>query len=193
MLKASYKDKSGIIGLLTESFIQNKSVNYVIKQDKKRKDRIRYLMDYSFEVCWNWGEVYISEDKKSAALISIPGNKANNLKAILLDLRLAIRSVGLTRVTKVLSRESIIKKHHPKAPFFYLWFVGVKPEYQNQGIGSSLIEDIIKESEKRNFPIYLETSTKENLSLYERFKFYTYNRIDFGYTLYCMKREPFVT
>ena len=122
-------------------------------------------MDYAFEICWNWGEVYISEDKKNAALLAIPGKKANNLKAILLDLRLALRSVGPTRVMKVLSRESIIKKHHPKIPFFYLWFIGVNPGYQNQGIESSLIADIIEESEKRNFPLYLETSTKENLPL----------------------------
>ncbi len=187
---AAYKDKARIVDILSKSFTDNQSVNYVVKQDKKRLKRIRYLMDYSFEVCWNWGEVFMTEDKKGAALIVLPHKKVANLKAILLDLKLAIKTVGLFRVAKVLSRESIIKKHHPKSPFFYLWFIGVAPEDQNKGIGSSLLRDIISECESRKYPIYLETSTLRNLPLYERFSINTYNKIDLGYTLYMMKHEP---
>ena len=109
---------------------------------------------------------------------------------IWLNLKLALKSIGITRIFKVLKRESIIKRHHPKYPFLYFWFLGVKPEDQNQGIGSSLIADVIKESVKRNYPIYGETSTLRNIPLYEKFKFYTYKKLDFGYTLHLIRREP---
>ena len=187
---ANYEDKSRIVDILSKAFTDNQSVNYVVKQDKKKLKRIHYLMDYSFDVCWNWGEVFITEDKRGAALIVLPHKKVTNLKAILLDLKLALKTVGLFRVAKVLSRESTIKKHHPKSPFFYLWFIGVAPEDQNNGIGCSLLKDIVAESDLRKYPIYLETSTLRNLPLYERFGINTYNKIDLGYTLYMMKREP---
>jgi hypothetical protein len=41
----------------------------------------------------------------------------------------------------------------------YLWFIGVDPEYQGQDIGNNLLDNIIKGSDKRQRPVYLETST----------------------------------
>lgn len=114
MIKAHYSDKDRVIDILSRSFVENKSVNYVVKQDKKKLKRFQYLMDYCFEVCWKRGEVYMTKDKKGAALLVIPQNKKTNLKAILLDLKLAFRTIGLIRVIRVLSRESAIKKLHPK-------------------------------------------------------------------------------
>ncbi len=188
MKKAQYQDKPQIVEMLTEAFHDNQSVNYVVKQDEKRMERVRALMEYSFEMCWNWGEVYLSEDESAAALLLEPHRKQTNLKAIWLDLQLALKAVGLLRVGKVLSRESRIKQHHPKAPFFYLWFIGVATEQQGKGIGSQLLSDIIGESEQRGYPIYLETSTVRNLPLYGRHGFEIYEEMDFGFTLHLMRR-----
>ena len=72
MKKASYGEKNLIIDILTQSFDTNQSVNYIVNQDRKRLSRIRALMDYSFEVCTLFGEVFISDDKKACALIMYP-------------------------------------------------------------------------------------------------------------------------
>ncbi|HKJ43061.1 MAG TPA: GNAT family N-acetyltransferase [Sunxiuqinia sp.] len=189
MNQASYSDKSWIVELLTQAFLDNKSVNYVVKQDAKRHRRIANLMAYSFEICWNWGKVYISDDKKAAVLVLIPQHKKTNFKAIKLDVQLVLNAVGIRKVTKVLSRESKIKKHHPEQPFFYLWFIGVAPEHQQQGIGSALLNEIIRESGRQNYPIYLETSTAENLPFYKKFNFSIYHTMKFGFPLYFMRLE----
>jgi ribosomal protein S18 acetylase RimI-like enzyme len=190
MIQPKYSDKQWIVDTLTEAFIDNLSVKFVVKQDQKRDQRLRYLMDYSFEVCWNWGEVYVTEDKKGVVLFVLPHKKKNIFKAATLDIKLALKTVGLKQTFKVLSRESMIKKHHPKHPFYYLWFIGISPESQGKGFGSKLMEEIVAESEKRNYPIYLETSTLRNLPFYKKFQFETYHKADFGFTLFMMKREP---
>ena len=41
MIKAAYSDKNLIVGILTDSFETNQSVNYIVKQDKERVKRIR--------------------------------------------------------------------------------------------------------------------------------------------------------
>ena len=64
MRKANNEDKPLVIDILTQSFESNQSVNYVVQQDGKRINRIRALMDYSFEVCKLFGDVFISDDKK---------------------------------------------------------------------------------------------------------------------------------
>ena len=75
-------------------------------------------MAYSFEVCYRFGEVYLTEDKKACALILFP-HKKRSLSAILLDLDLAFNVIGLSNLNKVLSRESKIKQLYPKEPFYY--------------------------------------------------------------------------
>lgn len=187
MVKAVYTDKDRVVDILSSSFIDNKSVNYAVKQDKKRLKRIKHLMDYSFDVCWHWGEIYLSENKSAAALIINPLNKKSNLKSILLDIKLVFRSVGLSNIKKVLSRESMIKKSHPKNPYFHLWFLGVDANEQGKGIGSKLLTQIIEESSRRNYPIYIETSTLKNIPFYEKLNFQTYLTVDLGFTLYLMK------
>ncbi len=88
MIRANYNDKERIVDILTGSFQENKSVNYIIKQDGKRVNRIRNLMTYSFEVCYKFGDVFLSDDRKGCALIVLPDKKKTTLRSLLLDVRL---------------------------------------------------------------------------------------------------------
>jgi hypothetical protein len=63
MIQASYSDKAMVVEILTKAYDANTSVNYLIKQDKKRTRRIKRLVEYSFETCWQFGEIYLSSDK----------------------------------------------------------------------------------------------------------------------------------
>lgn len=189
MIKASYSDKSLVLDILTKSFDTNKSVNYIVKQDKKRVQRVRALMDYSFEVCYLFGEVFLSNNKKACALILYPDKKKTSLKSILLDIKLILSCVGLSNVKKALTRESKIKKIQPKEPMYYIWFIGVDPSYQNSGIGTELLNEVIEDSSRKKRPIYLETSTTKNLPWYKKFGFDVYNELDLNYKLFFLKRD----
>lgn len=189
MKKASYGEKNLIVEILTKSFETNQSVNYIVNQDNKRQKRIRALMDYSFEVCTLFGDVFISENKKACALIMYPDQKKTSLKSILLDIKLVIQCTGIGNVKKTLDREALIKKIQPKETMTYLWFIGVSTEEQNKGFGSSLLQSIIEFSDQNNKPIYLETSTLQNLPWYKKFGFEVYSEQDLSYRLYFLKRN----
>jgi len=188
MRQAKYEEKNLIIDILTQSFESNQSVNYIIPQDEKRIKRIRALMDYSFDVCSLFGEVFISEDKKACALIVYPDKKKTTLKSILLDFKLATRCVGIKNIKKTLDREALIQKIQPKETMTYLWFIGVNLAEQNKRIGSTLLQEIIQQSIQNNRPIYLETSTIKNLPWYSKFGFKVYSEQDLSYRLYFLKR-----
>jgi hypothetical protein len=189
MIKASRDNKLQVIEILTKSFENNQSVNYIVKQDSKRTERIRALMDYSFEVCFIFGAVYLSDDQKGCALVLYPDQKKFSIKSTLLDVQLLLNAIGLSRAGKAMSRESAIKSNYPKEPIYYLWFLGVINSDQNKGIGSQLLKEIIKDSQKQQKPIYLETSTIKNIPWYEKFGFSIYNELDFGYKLFLLRRE----
>jgi hypothetical protein len=189
MIKATNLDKDRVVDILAESFIDNQSVNYIIKQDKKKNQRIRKLMAYSFDICYLYGEVFLTDDKSGCALILFPDKKKNNLRSILLDIKLIFSCIGIHNIKKATNRESKIKELQPKKSMYYLWFIGVASDKQNKGIGSALIKEVIKDAQSKQRPVYLETSTLKNIPWYEKFGFTIYNELNLGYPLFFMKKE----
>lgn len=187
MTKASYSDKKAVVSILAESFADNKSVNYIIKQDEKKKHRIRKLMEYSFDQCSWFGEVLLSEDKKACALLIFPDKKKIIFKSIVADIKLIAGCTGLSNAKKAMNREAKIKKVHPSQPFAYLWFIGVSPSEQNRGTGTILLKQILEKFKAEGCPVLLETSTERNLPWYLKHGFTVYKELDFGYRLYCLK------
>jgi len=189
MRRAIGQDKELLVDILAESFDDNRSVNYVVKQDAKRRDRIRGLMSYSFDVCNAFGEVWLTDHRQACALVLFPHKKRTTLDSILWDGRLALAVVGLDRIGQVLSRESRIKAHHPKGPFAYLWFIGVAPASQNQRKGSDLLNWLIKRYDQQGLPIYLETSVERNLPWYTKHGFEIFNTLQLTYPLSMLRRN----
>ena len=190
MKTATINEKQIVVDLLTLSFMDNQSVNYIIRQDERKAKRIRALMDYSYEVCKEFGEVWLSDDAKACALVLYPQRKRTTIKSIWLDLKLIFQAIGLENIQKAFGRESKIKKQQPKINMMYLWFIGVDPEHQHLGIGSSLLKEVLEKAGNENLPTYLETSTLINLPWYEKYGFEIYNRLELGYTLFFLKHEP---
>jgi len=139
MIRAQHTDKNLIVSILVSSFDDNKSVNYIIRQDTKRVDRIKWLMEYSYDVCNLFGDIFLTEDKKGCALLILPDKKRITIKSILLDAKFAFTCLGISNINKAMNREAKIKQVHPNGLLYYLWFIGVGSSNQNKGIGSQLL------------------------------------------------------
>lgn len=189
MKRAENSDREIIVNILVNSFRDNKSVNYIIKQDAKKEVWLRRLMEYSHDICKLSGDVFITDDKAGCALIVKPDKKRTSVKSIMLDAKFIFGCLGLSNLKKAMSREAKIKSRHPVGQLYYLWFIGVDPVKQHDGIGSQLLKEVIAEGERENRIICLETSTQKNIPWYQSFGFKIYNEFDFGYKLFCLKKE----
>jgi Acetyltransferase (GNAT) family len=187
MIKATIKDREKIILLLSQAFRGNQSVNYIVRQDKYKTTAIYALMEYSFDLCFYFGEVYLMEDKTGCALLLGPKSKRTTLRSIWLDINLIFNAIGIRRMSIALKRESAIKKLQWKEDHIYLWFIGVEPSHHRQGIGSNLLREVIDHARGMALPVCLETSTLTNISWYQKYGFEIYNQLDLGYLLYFLK------
>jgi ribosomal protein S18 acetylase RimI-like enzyme len=61
--------------------------------------------------------------------------------------------------------------------YIYVIIIGVASESQGWGFGGKLLRAVFEESEGIGIPIYLETTTETNVSLYERLGFRVLNKI----------------
>lgn len=190
MIKATKNDKPLILDLLTRSFDSNRSVNYIIPQDSRRTERIKSLMDYSFEVCNRFGRVYLSENRKAVALVLFPDRVKTTPFTLFLDVKLAATAIGPSHLKKAMARERKIKALQPVGLLYYLWFIGVHPSVQGKGLGRTLLHSIIEDAGKEERLLCLETSTPENVPWYGKSGFEVYNQLDLGYTIYFLKRDP---
>jgi ribosomal protein S18 acetylase RimI-like enzyme len=81
---------------------------------------------------------------------------------------------------------------HPKEPHWYLPLIGVDPRHQRQGLGSALLDSMLAPLDEYGALAYLEASSDENVTLYERHGFRVRRELRAGNspTLFAMTREP---
>ena len=80
--------------------------------------------------------------------------------------------MGTSRRMQVLT-DYIEKKHRQLVPgkHWYLFLIGVDPEYQGKGYASKLLNGMLSEIDKEGLPCYLETEVKKNAPIYRHFGF----------------------
>ena len=193
MIQATRNDKPHIVQILTLAFDNNRSVNYIIPQDNRRQERIKNLMDYSFETCYRFGRVYLSDDREAVALILYPEKVKTTPGTIFLDAQLILRAIGLSHLKKAMTREKKIKALQPGGSLYYLWFIGVNPSKQGKGVGRIMLNELVADAEREKRLLCLETSTPENVPWYIKSGFTVYNQLDIGYLIYFLKREEAAT
>jgi GNAT superfamily N-acetyltransferase len=192
VIKADKTHKAKVIEILSECFEANKSVNLIVKQDARKQERIGHLMDYAFEACIEAGQIYLNNDLTAAIICSHSEDKLPILEEAYLTAKLVWRVTGIGGIGRAMRRERYVNHFHPKGEeFIYIWFIGVKASERGRGAGSELLKQIINESTLQKIPIYLETSTEQNLSFYQKHGFNIYHispQEVFGFELYFLKR-----
>lgn len=194
MRKTTWQDRDRVVDIIAESFEGNPSVNWVIKNDKKRLKRIKVLAKYAFSTVQRRGGVYLSSDEQGVILFYKENDYKEGFADYIDQAKLAFGAVGLNRVGSILYRESYKKKIRPRnGEFIYCWFYGVKNDAKGKGAAVELKNYIFSEADRLQLPIYLETSMQKNLIAYKRYGFETFHEWNVekqNITLWFMKREP---
>ncbi|HEX8874831.1 MAG TPA: N-acetyltransferase [Nitrosospira sp.] len=106
---------------------------------------------------------------------------------------LYIRVCGMNRFTRLIRGFKVMESHHPVDPHYYLYMLGVHPNYQSQGLGSALLHTMLECCDHEQMPAYLEASNPRNISLYRSHGFRLMREFQFGPggpLLGAMWREP---
>lgn len=194
MRKCIKTDRGKVIDIIAEAFDVNPSVNRVIRNDAKRKKRIRALADYSFQTALLRNGAYLSSDARGVALCYQYNLKKEGLTDYLNQIKLIRRAIGFTRVMDIMKRDGYLKSQRPAdGNYLYFWFLGITTEGKGGLAIRELKEHLFAESARKNLPIYLETSVPKNKRVYERYGFETYHEWTdpkTGDVIWLMRRFP---
>ncbi|WP_128331792.1 N-acetyltransferase [Apibacter sp. HY039] len=187
MIEVTQKEKNVVLEILHSAFydvlIPN-SINFTIKKDTKRYERLMALMDYQFKMAMKYGEIYLSDDKNGCVLYI---NKIYpSIQKVYWETELLLKCIGVQNIFKILKREKLLKASHPKEPFKHLWLMGIRKEYQGKGIGNKLLKETL--NRYQGDVIYVETTTPQNIKFYTRLGFTIFHETnELNYPLFFLK------
>jgi ribosomal protein S18 acetylase RimI-like enzyme len=169
--RARAADAPAIAGVLARAFHDDPAFRWVLRGDP---DRMRVL-ERGFELFLSriWleqEETYTTADVVAVAVWELPEHwKLGVLEQLrLLPAMIAVFGRHLPRLLRSLIA---LEAKHPRERHYYLPFIGVEPEWQGRGLGSSVLAPVLERCDREGMPAFLEASTERNRALYERHGF----------------------
>ena len=82
-----------------------------------------------------------------------------------------VRALGWRGLRDAIRVHTILTRHRPTEPHWYLAQIGVSAEARGAGVGSALLRSRLEKIDAEALPAYLESSNERNRALYRRHGF----------------------
>lgn len=185
--------------ILAKAFYADPMFRYLIPETEPAKlDALNWFCQMILNYSQPYHQIYTTaDDLKGVAAWIPPGHSPlSTLRLLQVGLYALPFKLGWKKAGRFLSLFSMIDEHHSHdipQRHWYLFMLGVAPSYQNQGIGSLLLQPVLKQADSEGLPCYLETSTESAVRFYQRqgFAVLWQGELPGGNScIWTMKREP---
>ncbi len=161
--------------VLTQAFVGDPLIRYLLSgHESMYQEKVRELFHYQ---CLMYVEMELPifgavQDSRitGAACLSVPEEKERPASLVEADKKYN-ESVGKDSFERVQRFMRLSRKYIPDEPFHYLAALGVHPDYQGEGFGRLLLDEVHAVSEKHPMSsgVYLDTASLKNVEMYEYF------------------------
>lgn len=146
-------------------------------EDVRRRVLVSRMKD-SIESAISHDAVFVATDEETGKILGVaiwgpPGSypPVDDDQAADSDVPSYLVDVDTEIIEGLQAYDDNCHHHFPDEPVWYLKLLGVDPEGQGKGIGSTLLRESLRELDEDGLPAYLETGTERNVRFYERFGF----------------------
>jgi ribosomal protein S18 acetylase RimI-like enzyme len=190
---AGLSERDGVREALAAAFFDDPVATWTTPSDRHRPGVLRHFFGQYFDMRVGDETVYVDEELDGAAIWAMPRRwKSSPIE----DLRIArafAHPRHWRRAPRVARGLLGLEAEHPhKPPHFYLAALGVRPEMQGRGLGSRLLEPVLRICDSDGFGAYLESSKESNIAFYGRHGFRVTKelRMPRGPLMWAMWRDP---
>lgn len=184
-------------GVLARAFYSDPFSVHLLPDASTRMPGLTWLMERCARYAHLYGEVYATQELKAVLLCLTPNSPPMN-RWRFIRAGMAFPPRRLERgprewVSRVVRRMGPLHSRDAPERHWYLWFLGVEPEVQRRGCGSTLLRAVLRRGDEERMPCQLETLSPENVRLYERHGFEVVGEgdmLDGGPHYWRMKRLP---
>ena len=169
---------SSAAGVLANAFAEAPRFNFMLQGDARRQAKLT----------WYWGAVIRACIQSGWTVQVVGGDARSTVRAVAIweppqqvshSIHTLVRSgliatplrLGLSAYRRRRALGRLLAELEPPHPCWYLDTIGVEPEEQRTGLGTTLLSTMLLKIDEQALPSFLDTSAPNNLGYYERFGF----------------------
>jgi GNAT superfamily N-acetyltransferase len=188
---ATAADVQAVGRVISAAFHDDPVTQWIAPDEERRRAIGPPLFELYASAFVPLGETYLTHDHSGAALWAPPGQQPvgeDELEAF----GQKVVDIAGEDAERIFEIEALFEAHAPSTPHFHLQLLGTLPEQQGRGIGSTLLTAMLDRCDSTGVPAYLEATSPQNRSLYERHGFVATGTMapGGGPTLTAMWRDP---
>ena len=189
--KASSDDLPAIADALSRAFHDDPVMEWLFPESRTRPRWTQAFFGTRARQLISQEEVWMTSESSGAALWAQPERWKLSFRETLDVMARIGRGVG-RRTVRGLRGLSLIEERHPHEPHYYLAVLGVEPSVQGTGLGSALLDPVLRSCDEDGIPAYLESSKERNIAFYARHGFRVTEevRMPKGPPIWLMWRDP---
>jgi ribosomal protein S18 acetylase RimI-like enzyme len=172
-------DLRTVADTLARAFLNDPIFVWVFPEEEGRLEKMVHFFTAGMEpiIVSQGGRLEMTDGGDGAALWAAPGHWADAVPP-LPDREPPAPVVDAVGLRKLGVLFETLHAHHPTDAHWYLEGIGVRPDRQGEGVGSSLIAAGLRRADAASVPAYLETQNPTNIPLYERHGFEVVGEMD---------------
>jgi RimJ/RimL family protein N-acetyltransferase len=157
-------------GALARAFRDDVFWKWFMPDDATRESRLERMFDtLTRRVYLRHGDdCYTTDAYDGAALWAPPEHAHMSTGDSLRVLPGWVKALGLRHLARSQRGVASLDKVHPHERHYYLPFVGVIPEAQGRGLGTTLLRPVLDKCDRERIPAYLEATSTGSRRCYER-------------------------
>lgn len=176
LLRLTRKDLDAGVAVLGRAFTEYELLQYYFQDEMERHAVAVTFGLVALSVCLKYGEVYASSAKMEGVSAWLPPGKApfggwQIIRSVPLSVLFRFGRQGASRMQAYGRYIDNLHRKLVPYPHWYLQIIGVDPKYQGQGFSSQLVRPMLECIDREHLPCFLETNTKKNVAIYQRFGF----------------------
>lgn len=177
-----------LVSLLVLSFATDPVARWMYPSAQKYLDNFPDFVRTFANKAFDFETVYSLDDYLGVA-IWFPPNTQPDSDAVVAFIQ---QTVSPQQQEEIFAMFGDMERYHPNEPYWYLAVLGVDPFHQKKGYGAALLNHQLSLCDRNQEIAYLESSTLQQVSFYEKYGFQCIGTIQAGKspTIFPMVRHP---
>ena len=193
VVTAGPSERGAIADALSDAFFDDPVWAWVLPDEGSRRRRLAGLFAVLLRGHYEaLGGVFTTPEHAGASLWAPPGKAVVPVTTVLRYAPWLGRALG-RRSLVALRALTRVEHEHPTEPHWYLGVLGTRTASQGKGIGSALLEPVLRRCDDEGIPAYLESSKERNIPFYRRHGFEVTGEIELAPgapVVWSMWRDP---
>ena len=162
--------------ILARVFNENAINAYTFPNPEERMEKMAYVYQLLLRYNLIYGRVFATSPRLEGVAVWVHSDNLgmSSWRMLVSGAIWPALAMGREAGRKMQVLDNYVERKHRElvqTKHWYLYLLGVDPQYQGKGYASQLMKGMLSETDKEGLPSFLETQGNQNVSMYQHFGF----------------------